>query len=58
MYSGARAAMSTVIKKAADWLACRPKAREWAWFVLLWLGGLFAVLAFAYPIKWVIRSMS
>jgi hypothetical protein len=41
----------------ARWFARHPKAREWAWFVALWLGGLMAAVALATPIKLIIKSM-
>ena len=49
--------MSTCTKTIERWFARHPKAREWAWFAVLWLGGLLAVTAVAYPIKWLMKSM-
>ncbi len=49
--------MSICIKRVRDWLDRRPKAKQWVWFIVLWFGGLLAVLSFAYPIKWIIRAM-
>lgn len=45
--------MNTCIK----WFNSHSKAKQWAWFIALWCGGLFAVMAMAYPIKWLIKSM-
>lgn len=50
--------MNTCTKAMARWFAQHPKTREWAWFVTLWFGGLLAATALAYPIKWLIKSMS
>lgn len=49
--------MNTCIKSVRYWLDEHPKTKQWAWFVGLWLGGLMAVMAVAYPIKWIIKSM-
>ena len=49
--------MNICIERLRDWLDKHPKLKEWVWFVVLWLGGLAAVLAFAYPIKWIIKAM-
>lgn len=49
--------MSIIIRRGRDWFARHPKARQWAWFVLLWCGGLLAVSAIAYPIKWAVKSI-
>jgi preprotein translocase subunit Sss1 len=35
----------------SDWLSKHPKAKEWLWFLGLWLAGLCAVTLIAYPIK-------
>ena len=34
-----------------NWFARHPRARQWAWFVVLWLGGLSAVLLISTPIR-------
>jgi len=39
------------------WNRLSKKQRQWVWFAALWCGGLFAVTAMAYPIKWLIRSI-
>ena len=31
------------------------KAREWAWFIGLWCGGLASVLLLAYAIRWMMN---
>jgi hypothetical protein len=49
--------MNTSINAVKTWLNHRPKARQWAWFAVLWLAGLLTVLAVAYPIKWIIKNM-
>ncbi len=49
--------MNTCIKPVQNWLNKHPKVKQWAWFVALWLGGLISVMAVAYPIKWIIKSM-
>lgn len=49
--------MSICINKMQAWLDKHAKIKQWAWFVLLWLGGLVGVMCFAYPIKWIIKSM-
>lgn len=49
--------MNLCIKSARDWLNKHPKMKEWVWFAALWFAGLFAVLAAAYPIKFLIRSV-
>lgn len=46
--------MSMVIKR---WFDAHAKARQWAWFLLLWCGGLGCAMALSYPIKWLIRMM-
>jgi hypothetical protein len=50
--------MNTCIKSVQTWLNKHPKAKQWAWFITLWCAGLLAVVAFAYPIKWLMRSIS
>lgn len=49
--------MNICIKRSRDWLNAHPKAKQWVWFIALWCSGLFTVMAAAYPIKWLIRSM-
>jgi uncharacterized membrane protein len=49
--------MKTCIKSIYHWLGQHPKAKQWAWFVVLWLGGLMTVMAVAYPIKWITKNM-
>lgn len=44
--------MSTATNNLKNWLDNHPKAKQWTWFITLWLGGLLAVTAIAYPIKW------
>jgi hypothetical protein len=39
------------------WIKEREKARQWCWFLLLWLVGLATVMALAYPIKWLMKSL-
>jgi uncharacterized membrane protein len=31
------------------------KQQQWVWFVVLWCGGLTAVLLLAYLIRWMMR---
>lgn len=50
--------MNTCIEKCRIWFKAHPKAREWAWFIALWLFGFMCVSAIAYPIKLLIRGMS
>lgn len=51
--------MSTFIDRALQaWLDDHPKIREWVWFAILWLGGLFTAVLLAYPIKLLIRAMA
>lgn len=50
--------MNICIKTMQEWLARHPAASQWLWFAVLWLGGLAAAMAVAYPIKWLIASMS
>lgn len=49
--------MNTCIKSFRHWLGQHPKAKQWAWFLILWLSGLLTVMAIAYPIKLIIKSM-
>ena len=49
--------MNTCIKSVQTWFDQRPKLKQWAWFLILWLGGLMAVMAMAYPIKWLIETI-
>lgn len=49
--------MNICINNIHTWLNRHPKAKQWLWFVILWVGGLTTVLVIAYPIKWVIKSM-
>jgi uncharacterized membrane protein len=49
--------MNTIINRITYWFNANPKAKQWGWFVALWLGGLISVMAMAYPIKWLIRSL-
>jgi|GEM_PF-2607894 hypothetical protein len=41
-----------------SWLKSHPKLQQWLWFVGLWLSGLLAITALAYPIKLLIKSMA
>jgi len=47
--------MNTLINK---WLDAHPKAKQWLWFLALWLGGLVAVYVLTYPLKLLIRAAS
>ena len=49
--------MNICIKRSQEWLEQHPKAKQWAWFIVLWCGGLGTVLAASYPIKWFIKSI-
>ncbi len=49
--------MNTCIKRVREWLDQRPKAKQWVWFLALWLAGLLTVMAMAYPIKFLIQSL-
>ena len=49
--------MSIYIKKLQHWFNAHPKAKEWGWFIILWLGGLITVLLAAYPFKWLIKRL-
>lgn len=53
-----RPVMKECINKAKAWLQAHERTRQWLWFVGLWFAGLFAVLSIAYPIKFVIKSIS
>jgi uncharacterized membrane protein len=35
--------------------ALTKKQQQWAWFIVLWCGGLGAVLLLAYVIRWMMR---
>ncbi len=48
--------MSICIKLIRNWLNQHTAAKQWAWFLILWLGGLMAATALAYPIKWIVRA--
>lgn len=41
-----------------SWLDKHPRAKEWGWFITLWLGGLMTVTIATYPIKWLIKRLS
>ncbi len=47
--------MSTCINKIRGWLGRHEKTRQWLWFVMLWLSGLAAAMALAYPIKMIVK---
>lgn len=50
--------MNTIIKaKVESWLNEHPKAKQWVWFIVLWIGGLVTVLSLTYPIKLLIKSL-
>ncbi|MBL0317954.1 MAG: hypothetical protein IPP74_01405 [Alphaproteobacteria bacterium] len=49
--------MNICIKRSRDWLNAHPKAKQWAWFIALRCGSLLMVIAAAYSIKWLIRSV-
>ncbi|MGK2741158.1 hypothetical protein ACSHT0_09685 [Tepidicaulis sp. LMO-SS28] len=49
--------MNRCIEAAEAWLNAHPRAKQWLWFALLWLGGLAAVSAIAYPIKFAMQNM-
>lgn len=49
--------MNRCIKKLSNWFDHHPTLHQWAWFAVLWLGGLLAVTAVAYPIKWLMKNM-
>lgn len=40
-----------------QWLEDHPKARQWLWFVGLWLAGLVTVIILTYPLKLLIKTM-
>lgn len=41
-----------------NYLKNHPKFKQWIWFFILWLMGLFSVLTLAYPIKILIKTMN
>ena len=49
--------MNISIKRAENWLNRYPKAKQWAWFIALWCGGLFTAMVLSYPIKFLIKSI-
>jgi hypothetical protein len=49
--------MNTIINRITHWFNSNPQAKQWGWFITLWLSGLAAVMAVAYPIKWLIKSL-
>ena len=50
--------MNTIIKtRVESWLDGHPKAKQWLWFIVLWMGGLLTVLTVTYPIKLLIKSL-
>lgn len=57
MFLEEKALMNIYIKYIKNWINFSPKRKQWMWFVILWCGGLFSVLAVSYPIKLLIKSM-
>ncbi len=48
--------MNTHIKKLViSWLKRHPQIKQLLWFILLWIGGLLAVLLLTYPIKLIVN---
>jgi uncharacterized membrane protein len=47
--------MKRFIERMEDWLEQHPKLRPWAWFAMLWLGGLLSVATVSYAIRWLLR---
>jgi hypothetical protein len=45
------------MNRCTEWLGRHPRARQWAWFAGLWLAGLGSVLALAYPIKFLMKTL-
>lgn len=41
----------------AAWLQRHPKAKQWLWFVCLWIGGLVTAASLSYPLKWLVRYL-
>jgi hypothetical protein len=49
--------MNICIEKTRRWFVRHPKTSQWAWFCLLWFGGLTAALVLSMPFKLLIRAM-
>jgi len=47
--------MNRCIKHIQTWFEQHPKTKQWAWFFVLWLGGLLTVMLLSYPIKLLIK---
>lgn len=51
--------MRPCIRKAFDWLdLLSEKQAQWAWFILLWCGGLASVALLGYIIRWMMGIQS
>ena len=50
--------MNRSIKRVKDYLQDHPKVKQWLWFIVLWMGGLCAVVIGTYPIKMLIDLAS
>lgn len=49
--------MNTCIKPMKAWLNKHPKTKQWAWFVILWVGGVMSAMTIAYPIKLLMKAI-
>lgn len=49
--------MKIYIKTVTQWFDHRPKLKQWAWFLGLWMFGLLTVVIGTYPIKLIIKNM-
>lgn len=62
MFSEGKAIMKLFIslmsRSFKTWLKRYPKVRRWMWFMMLWWGGLGAVLVATYPFKALMRLAS
>ncbi len=48
--------MNTHINKLIiSWLKRHPQVKQWLWFVVLWVGGLLAVLILTYQAKFIVN---
>jgi len=43
--------MKPIISNITIWLNGHVEAKQWVWFIVLWLCGLFTVVAITYPLK-------
>lgn len=49
--------MNTYIKVLDNYLKIHPKAKQWLWFIFLWISGLATIATVAYLLKIIIRSI-